>query len=147
MLPRPRTIRLLAGVTGLLTSLTCGWQVYQLMMWGIWGAPPNPLHTVALLGSAGLFVASVVLVATRRRWTAVACLAADIPLWVFYAPATVSSLSVFHGSPDLLHLFIFGPPLLLLACTALAAYGSWRPDPPPGPAADRGFEVRPGPPT
>ena len=147
MPPHPRTARLLAGVTGLLASLACGWQVYQLMRLGIWGAPRSPLHPVALVGAAGLFVASVVLIITRGRWAAVACLAADVALCAFYAPATVSSLSVFHGSPDLLHLFIFGPPLLLLACTALAAYGVWRPDPPPGPAADRGFEVRPGPPT
>ena len=114
------------------------------MMWGIWGAPANPLHPIALLGALAVFVSSIVLLSTNRRGAAVVSLIATIPLWVFYAPASVSSiLEVFSGSGGI-YLIPFLPPMLLLVFTAFAALAVWRHNHPlqrTG-AAGRGFEVQ-----
>src|SRR4051794_21662681 len=84
--------RRIAGVIGLLAAVGCGWQLWWLMMWGVWGAPSNPLHLIALLGALGLLVGSIVLLSTNGRTAAVVSLVITIPLWVFYAPACVSSI-------------------------------------------------------
>jgi len=73
----------IAGVAGLLASVACAWQLWWLVMWGVWGAPPNPLHPVALLGALTLFVSSIVLLSTGRRKAVVVALIGVIPLWVF----------------------------------------------------------------
>jgi hypothetical protein len=115
------------------------------MMWGIWGAPSNPLHPIALLGALAVFVGSIVLLSTHGRKAAVVSLIATIPMWIFYAPALVSSiLDVFSGGLGGVYFIPFLPPILLIVFTAFAALAIWRHNHPlqwTG-AAGRGFEVQ-----
>src|SRR4051794_21779101 len=120
------TYRRIAGVTGLLASVACGWQVWWLVMWGVWGAPPNPLHRIALLGALALFVSSIVLLVISGRKGAAVSLLATIPLCIFYAQATVSSISDVLRKSSNFAVIPFLPPMLLVAATTLAALTVWR---------------------
>jgi hypothetical protein len=123
---RRRTGRRITGVFGLMASLAGGWQVYLIGMWGLYGAPPNPLHPIALLGTLVLFVASIALISTGGRKAAIVCLIATVPLWIFYGPATVMSiLDIFYGN-GVFDLISFVPQTVLAAFTAVAAVTTWR---------------------
>lgn len=110
-----------AGITGLLASFGCGWQLWSLMMWGVWGAPSNPLHLIALLGALALFISSNVLLSTAAVRAPVVSFVVTIPLWVFYAPACASSLPELLDGSGGLSLIPFLPPMLLPGSTAAAA--------------------------
>src|SRR5438874_8734045 len=143
MPPSTMPYRKIAGFTGLLASIACGWQLWWLMMWGVWGAPSNPLHPTALLGALALFVSSIVLLSTSGRKSAVVSLIVTIPLWIFYAPACVSSILELLGGSGGFSIIPFLPPMLLLVFTAFAAL-TWRHNHPlqwTG-AARRGLEVQ-----
>ena len=144
MPPSTLPFRRIAGVVGLLAAVGCGWQLWWLVMWGVWGAPPNPLHPIALLGALALLVTSIVLLSTSGRKAAVVALLSTIPVWIFYAPACASSIfEVLNGSSRFT-LVPFLPPILLLGATGFAALAIWRHNPSlqwTG-AAARGFEVQ-----
>lgn len=116
----PATSRKLTGIVGLVASLACGWQVYQLIMWQVWGAPANPLHPFALLGAFGLFLASLGVLFDRGRTAFLALLISVVPLWIFYAPASVSYMA---DGGLISNAAAFVPPALLLGATVLAAVG------------------------
>ena len=50
---------MLSFVIYLVAGLTAGWQVFQLIMWAIWGAPTSPIQFIGLIGSWGLDLAAI----------------------------------------------------------------------------------------
>lgn len=75
---------LLYFATAIVTGI---YNFYQLTSM-IWGAPVNPLNCAALLGSAVLLIAGI-LVIFRLRASAGVGLAGSILVWVYYGPLLV----------------------------------------------------------
>ena len=103
-----------------ITGLATGWQVFQLMMWAIWGRPVQLLDYVGLIGALILVLASFFV-----RWKKVSTVIASIAcvvLWVFYVPslsgtigAFASGTAVFWDWKDAVQTI--APPVLLIATT------------------------------
>ena len=114
-------IRAITGVVGLLAATACGWQVWRMAMWAFWGAPTSPLHPIAMLGAAGMLVSCIALLKTGSRAAVIGILATTVPLWIFYGPATVITISEVIGGSDEFDAITFIPPVLLLCTTVLAS--------------------------
>jgi hypothetical protein len=109
-----------------LTALITGLHNFYWLMNVVNGAPINPLNCIALLGSATLLGAAV-LVRLPPRAAAKVGLAGSLLLLVFYAPLIVVSLSMpfstwlqirtfifFHDYVPLVGMLV--APILLIAC-------------------------------
>jgi hypothetical protein len=111
-----------------LTALVTGLHNFYWLMSVVNGAPINPLNCIALLGSATLLGAAILL-PFRPRVAAKAGLAGSLLLWVFYAPliavsfiqpfSTWLQVRTFISFRDYVPLvgLIVGP-ILLIACTS-----------------------------
>ena len=110
-----------------LTGLITGLHNFYLFMNVVNGAPINLLNCIALLGSATLLGAAV-LVPLRPRAAAKVGFAGSLLLWVFYAPLIVVSLLMpfstwlqirtftqFHDYVPLVGMLV--GPVFLIACT------------------------------
>jgi hypothetical protein len=117
----------------LITALATGWQVFQLLMWGVWGKPSNPMECVSLLGSLALFFGSVVTFG-GRPFGGILAGCGCLLLWVFYGPAVWHTVSAAMQQPGTLRPVAFLPPGLLLLssllCPIVVRFGANRPPEP-----------------
>jgi hypothetical protein len=108
-----------AGTASLLvvTALATGCQSYQLILWGVWGKPPNPLEYVELFGAIIVLLGAVLALASSKAGAAVAafgCLMA----WSFYGPALWNTIGLGSTGQFRVDLCAFFPPGLLAAASA-----------------------------
>jgi len=105
---------MLSFVIYLVAGLTAGWQVFQLIMWAIWGAPTSPIQFIGLIGSWGLDLAAIL----AFKWKKVSLIMAAfglLGLWSFYVPALYQTL---HPDRDVVwEPTVFIAPALLLGAT------------------------------
>jgi hypothetical protein len=120
-------------LVGLVSSLACGFQVYQFGMMGVWGAPASPLHPIALLGALFLLVGGGTLTVTGSRGNTVMCLVATVPVWVFYGPAAFVTCRDFFRDGEFVGVLPLLPLLLLTLCTTLAIWFVGEPQDPAPP--------------
>ncbi len=98
----------------LVAGLTTGWQVFQQIMWSVWGAPTNPIQFVGLLGAWGLDVAGVLALKKQKASLVIGAFGL-LGLWIFYVPALYQTI---HSAQDAAtEPFVFVAPALLVAAT------------------------------
>lgn len=104
-------MRVIGGVV-LLTGALCAFQIRQLLLWSLWGAPTHPIQYVAFWGAILLAISGLVLLAGFRPalWASLIGLAMS---WAYYAPALAVSLGGI-GSRPVSSLYVLTPPSLLL---------------------------------
>ena len=106
-------------IVALLASLTTGYQLYRLVMWGVWGRVGSPLEGIGLLGTLIVFVGAIV--AWRLQGIgAVTIVAGCLMLWLFYAPALATTLAHWRAIPIMELVIVLLPPALLIATTLFA---------------------------
>jgi len=114
-----------------LTAVVTGLYSFHDLMSGVWGAPVNLLSCSALLGSA-ILTAAAILVIFRPRTAARIGLGGSVLVWVFYAPLiVVRCLMPFTTCTELRSLMSFreyvplagilAGPFLLVVCTVSSA--------------------------
>lgn len=104
----------------LITGVATGWQVFQLMMWAIWGRPVQVLDYIGFAGAFILVLASC-FVLWKKVSTSVAAIAC-VTLWIFYVPfltgiirAFASGTAVFWDWKDAVQTI--AAPVFLVATT------------------------------
>ena len=98
----------------LIAGLTTGWQVFQLIMWAIWGAPTSPIQFVVLVGSWGLNLPGI-LAFKRKKASLIMAVFGLLGLWSFYVPVIYQTL---HPAHDVLwEPTVFIAPTVLLGAT------------------------------
>jgi hypothetical protein len=120
----------------LVTGLATGWQVFQLIMWAVWGRPVHSIEEAAFAASLTLIFSSFFAL-RHPKGSAIAALTACAALWLFYIPAMRDTLSanpgretlremvsmngtgIFAGPMDMIRAF--APGVLLVAATIYAA--------------------------
>jgi hypothetical protein len=110
----------ITGVVGLITAGACGWQIWELAAPAFYGAPTIPWLPLAVLGTVFLLISCIALLCVGSRATVIGVLVATVPLWIFYRPATVATVSAIMGKQSEFDVMAFVPPELLLCTTALA---------------------------
>jgi hypothetical protein len=119
----------------IITALATGWQVWRLIMWGVWGRPSHPLETVALVGAGFLFLGGLAAFGSGPAG-AVLAIPGCLLLGAFYVPAVWQTLaSVLVGETrfePLAFLLAFLPPGLLVATSirVVRIFAAARRDPP-----------------
>jgi hypothetical protein len=96
----------------LITGLATGYQLFQQIMWGVWGKPPNPFEFIGLLGSLILVIAGYGALFSLRifRWLALIAL---IPLWIYYVPALLNTITDTFSGRYVFEIIVFAPPIFL----------------------------------
>ena len=98
----------------LIAGLTAGWQVFQLIMWAVWGAPTSPIQFIGLIASWALDLAGIFSFKLKKVSLIMAALGL-FGLWSFYVPAIYATL---HPAADVLwEPTVFITPAILLGAT------------------------------
>jgi len=110
-----------------LTAVVTGLHNFYWLMSIVNGAPLNPMNCIALIGSALLLIAAVILL-FRTRIGALVALGGSVLSWVFYAPfLVVSAFMPFTAWLEIRGFVSYGEyiplagifiaPILLVVCT------------------------------
>jgi hypothetical protein len=97
-----------------LTAITTGWQTYQLILWGVWGKPPNLLESVALFAAFIVFLGALMALASPKAGAVIAAIGCFMA-WLFYGPALWNTIALSGTGQYSLDPCAFFPPALLAA--------------------------------
>src|SRR4051812_12485552 len=93
------------------TAAATGWQVFRIMMLGVWGKPSNPWEFVALFGCLVLLYAAASAYDGAPRSEKLAAVLGCGLLWAFYGPAIDITLSELFSSNVEFETIELMPPL------------------------------------
>jgi hypothetical protein len=99
------------------TAAATGWQVFRIMMWGVWGKPFDLLELVAIPGAFVLLYGAAAAFDGAPRSEAIAAALGCGLLWVFYAPALWNTFAELFDLGSDFDLVPVIPPILLVVST------------------------------